>query len=43
MIIIGEEESYNQEVSVRVQGEGDVGKFKLDEFVDYFNSLLNKE
>ena len=43
MIIVGEEESDNQEVSVRVQGEGDVGKFKLDEFVDYFNSLLNKE
>ena len=43
MIIIGEEESDNQEVSVRLQGEGDVGKFKLDEFVDYFNSLLNKD
>ena len=43
MIIVGEEESYNQEVSVRVQGVGDVGKFKLDEFVGYFNSLLNKE
>jgi threonyl-tRNA synthetase len=43
MIIVGEEESDNQEVSVRVQGEGDVGKFKLDEFVGYFNSLLNKE
>jgi threonyl-tRNA synthetase len=43
MIIIGEEESDNQEVSVRLQGEGDVGKFKLDEFVEYFNSLLNKD
>ena len=43
MIIVGEEESDNQEVSVRLQGEGDVGKFKLDEFVGYFNSLLNKE
>ena len=43
MIIIGEKESDNQEVSVRLQGEGDVGKFKLDEFVDYFNSLLNKD
>ena len=43
MIIVGEEESDNQEVSVRVQGEGDVGKFKLDEFAGYFNSLLNKE
>ena len=43
MIIVGEEESDNEEVSVRVQGEGDVGKFKLDEFVGYFNSLLTKE
>jgi threonyl-tRNA synthetase len=42
MIIVGEEESDNEEVSVRVQGEGDVGKFKLDEFVAYFNSLLTK-
>lgn len=43
MIIVGEEESKNQQVSVRVQGEGDVGKFNLDEFVTYFNSLLTKE
>ena len=43
MIIVGEEESDNEEVSVRVQGEGDVGKFKLDEFVGYFSSLLTKE
>jgi threonyl-tRNA synthetase len=43
MIIVGEEESDNEEVSVRVQGEGDVGKFKLDEFVAYINSLLTKE
>ncbi len=43
MIIVGEEESDNEEVSVRVQGDGDVGKFKLDEFIKYFNSLLLKE
>jgi|TARA_B110000902_G_scaffold207767_1_gene236877 threonyl-tRNA synthetase len=43
MIIVGEEESENEEVSVRIQGEGDIGKFKLDEFVTYFNSLLTKE
>ena len=43
MIIVGEEESENEEVSVRVQGDGDVGKFKLDEFIGYFNSLLAKE
>lgn len=43
MIIVGEEEAENEEVSVRIQGDGDVGKFKLDEFVTYFNSLLTKE
>ncbi len=43
MIIVGEEESENEEVSVRVQGDGDVGKFKLDEFIGYFNSILAKE
>jgi threonyl-tRNA synthetase len=43
MIIVGEEESENEEVSVRIQGDGDVGKFKLDEFIEYFNSLLAKE
>jgi threonyl-tRNA synthetase len=43
MIIVGEEESENEEVSVRIQGDGDVGKFKLDEFIGYFNSLLAKE
>jgi threonyl-tRNA synthetase len=40
MLIVGEEESENEEVSVRVQGEGDVGKFKLQDFVTYFNTLL---
>lgn len=40
MLIVGEEESENEEVSVRVQGEGDVGKFKLQDFVAYFNTLL---
>jgi threonyl-tRNA synthetase len=43
MIIVGEEESENEEVSVRIQGDGDVGKFKLQDFVTYFNTLLTEQ
>ena len=43
MIIVGEEESDNEEVSVRIQGDGDVGKFKLHDFVTYFNTLLTEQ
>ncbi|PCJ63731.1 MAG: threonine--tRNA ligase [Bacteroidetes bacterium] len=43
MIIVGEEESDNEEVSVRVQGKGDIGKFKLQDFVAYFNTLLTEQ
>ncbi|MFY0642964.1 MAG: threonine--tRNA ligase [Bacteroidia bacterium] len=42
MLIIGEQEAENQEVSVRVHGKGDVGKYSLQGFVDYFNDLLNE-
>ena len=43
MIIVGEEESDNEEVSVRIQGDGDIGKFKLQDFVTYFNTLLTEQ
>ena len=43
MLIVGEQETENQEVSVRIHGKGDVGKFKLEDFVAFFNSLLNEE
>ena len=43
MIIVGEEESDNEEVSVRIQGDGDLGKFKLHDFVTYFNTLLTEQ
>jgi threonyl-tRNA synthetase len=39
MLIIGEKEAENQEISVRKQGEGDVGSMKIANFA----ALLNKE
>lgn len=43
MLIVGEQEADNEEVSVRIHGKGDAGKFKLQEFVTFFNQLLNEE
>ena len=46
MLIVGEKEAENGEVSVRRQGEGDKGAMKLSEFaqlvIDEVNSLVNK-
>lgn len=41
MIIVGEKEVENKQVSARKHGEGDVGTFSLDEFVAYFNGQLD--
>jgi threonyl-tRNA synthetase len=40
MLIIGEQEAENQQVSVRKHKEGDLGVQSLDEFVDFFNKIL---
>lgn len=40
MLIVGEKEAEEGTVSVRRQGEGDVGSMTLDEFVAYFQTLL---
>ena len=40
MLIIGEQEANEGTVSVRKHGEGDVGKFKLDDFINYFKEQL---
>ena len=40
MLIIGEQEANEGSVSVRKHGEGDVGKFKLEEFISYFKEQL---
>jgi len=38
-LIVGEKEFESETVSVRIQGDGDKGSMKLDEFAD----LINKE
>jgi threonyl-tRNA synthetase len=38
MLIIGEKEADNQQVSVRRQGEGDIGKMSTEEFADLVKS-----
>jgi len=42
MLIIGEQEKENGLVSVRRQGEGDLGKMSLSEFTDIFRKELLK-
>jgi threonyl-tRNA synthetase len=42
MLIIGEQEEAEGTVSVRKHGEGDVGKFTLEEFVIYFKDQQAK-
>ncbi len=41
MLIVGEKEQENNEVSVRVHGEGDVGSMKLEAFINFFKQKLN--
>ena len=43
MLIVGGKEAEDQTVSVRLQGEGDIGTMTLDEFVTYFNELKEQE
>lgn len=40
MLIIGEKEAESKTVSVRRQGEGDIGSMTIDEFAKHFKSLL---
>lgn len=40
MLIVGEKEVENGAVSVRRQGEGDIGSMSVEEFVTYFKGLL---
>ncbi|HMQ06129.1 MAG TPA: threonine--tRNA ligase [Saprospiraceae bacterium] len=41
MLILGNKEVDSQIVSVRRQGEGDLGIMSIDEFVGFFQSILN--
>jgi len=42
LLIVGEKEKTDGLVSVRVQGEGDKGQMKLDEFVNHINQEVSK-
>jgi threonyl-tRNA synthetase len=42
MLIIGEKEYNENKVSVRRHGEGDLGSFTLDEFIQLINKEVNK-
>lgn len=40
MLVVGEQEMIDETVAVRKHGGEEVGKFKLDEFVSYFNEQV---
>ena len=42
MLIVGEKEQENDEVSLRKHREGDIGKYKLNDFIEYFNEDIEK-
>ncbi|MBP6369863.1 MAG: hypothetical protein KA298_03200, partial [Paludibacteraceae bacterium] len=46
MVIVGEKEAENNELSVRKQGEGDKGTYSINDFaqliVDEVNNMTNK-
>lgn len=43
LLIVGEQESENKQISVRKQGEGDKGTMNLQEFVDFINAEVKEQ
>jgi threonyl-tRNA synthetase len=43
MLIVGEKEAANGKVSVRRQGEGDLGTFSIDEFAQLMTDKIKEE
>ena len=43
LLVLGEKEAGDGTISVRKQGEGDMGVMKIGEFVDYIRSEIKKE
>ena len=41
MLIVGEKETKQKEISVRQQGEGDLGSFKINDFVKLINYKID--
>jgi threonyl-tRNA synthetase len=42
MVIVGEKEEDNNQLSLRKHGEGDIGTFELIAFVDYFQGIIKE-
>lgn len=40
MLVVGEQEMQEESVSVRKHGGEEVGKLKLDEFINYFKEQI---
>src|SRR5690606_16933659 len=40
MVIVGEKEQAEGKVSVRKHGEGDLGSFSTEEFMEYFKNII---
>jgi len=43
MMVVGDKEAESNTLSVRKQGDGDIGTMSLDEFVTYFQDLVDAE
>jgi threonyl-tRNA synthetase len=42
MLIVGEKEQEEQRVSVRKHGQGDLGSFSIEEFIQYFQGIISE-
>ncbi|MEO0339574.1 MAG: threonine--tRNA ligase [Bacteroidota bacterium] len=42
MLIVGDKEVEGEQVSVRIQGEGDIGSMSIDAFIEHFQNRLNQ-
>ncbi len=43
MVIVGEKEQEENKISIRKHGEGDLGTMTIDEFINLFRSIIDKE
>jgi len=43
MLIVGEQEEEEESVAVRKQGDGDTGKMRITEFINFMNEQIEKE
>jgi len=41
MLVVGEKETKENLLSIREQGKGDLGQFKIDDFVKLINDKIN--